>query len=237
GRAHLQPSNRASRRGRKPQSVAAVLLAFISVSAQMVALAAITGAAPASPRTTPTAVMASALLRGITPSPLPTAANKLIERIEVPSGAAPCPNSGAGAACTHAAAAPQAGVSAVPTGLDSCPAAADKPVLAPGACITETAPANTAGGAAVHLQPTNPTVTLSADSSVLASASTTLLVAKSTPSVTGTPWAIEIFDLTSGSLVGACMQAAVCMVAYTGRAGRHSFGAYVMTPGQNPPSD
>jgi len=232
----LQPTNRASKRGRKPQSVAAVLLAFISVASQMVALAAITGAVPLSLRHTPAAVMASALLRGITPSPAPVAESKLIERIEVPSGAAPCPNSGAGAACTHAAAAPQAGISAVPTGLAACPADGDKPVLAPGACSTEAAPAITAGGAPVRLLPTIPTVTLSADNSVLASGATTLLVAKSTPSVTGTPWAIEIFDVTNRSLVGACAQAAICTVAYTGKAGRHSFAAYVMTPGEKLPS-
>ncbi|TMG28100.1 MAG: hypothetical protein E6H97_05620 [Chloroflexi bacterium] len=232
----MQPTNRASKRGRKPQTVAAVLMAFISVASQMVALAAITGAVPMSSRNTPTAVMASALLGVIAPSPAPVAQSKLIERIEVPSGAAPCPNSGAGAACTHAAAAPQAGISAVPAGLDACPADGDKPLLAPGACSTEAAPAITAGGAPVRLQPVLPTVTLSADSSVLASGTTTLLVAKATPSVTGTPWAIEIFDVTNRNLVGACTQAAVCTVAYTGKAGRHSFAAYVMTPGQKLPS-
>jgi len=63
------------------------------------------------------------------------------------------------------------------------------------------------------------------------------LVAKATPSVTGTPWAIEIFDVTNRNLVGACTQAAVCTVAYTGKAGRHSFAAYVMTPGQKLPSE
>jgi len=232
----LQPTNRASKRGRKPQSVAAVLLAFISVASQMVALAAITGAVPLSLRNTPAAVMASALLRGITPSPAPVAENKLIGRIEVPSGSAPCPNSGAGAACTHAVTTPEAGISAVPTGLAACPADGDKPVLAPGACSTEPAPAITAGGAPVRLQPTIPTVTLRADSSVLASGTTTLLVAKSTPSVTGTPWAIEIFDVTDRSLVGACTQEAICSVSYTGKAGRHSFAAYVMTPDQKLPS-
>lgn len=231
----MQPNNRVSRRGRKPRSVAAVLLAFISVASQMVALAAITGALAPSARNTPTAVMASALLHSITPSPAPATANKLIERIEVPSGAVPCPNSGAGAACTHAAAAPQAGISAVPAGLAACPADSDKPVLAPGACSTD-APDITAGSAPVRLLPTIRTVTLSADSSVLASGATTLLVAKSTPGVTGTPWAIEIFDVTNSSLVGACMQAEVCTVAYTGKAGRYSFGAFVMTPGQKMPS-
>jgi len=232
----LQPTNRASTRGRKPQSVAAVLMAFISVTSQMVALAAAAGAVPSLSRTTPTAVMGSALLRGIMPSPAPAAGNQLIERIEVPSGAAPCPNSGAGAACAQAADAPQAGISAVPTGLASCPADGDKPALAPGACSTEPAPAITAGGAAARLQPIAPGVTLSADGSLLASGATTLLVAKSTASVTGTPWAIEIFDVTNRTLVGACTQEAVCTVAYTGKAGRHSFVAYVMTPGQQPPS-
>jgi hypothetical protein len=232
----LQPTASASKRGRKPQSFAAVLMAFISVTSQMVALAAVTGGLPSSSRSTPTAMMASALLRGIMPSPTPAVGYKLVERIEVPSGAAQCPNSGAGAACTHAAALPQAGSSAVPTGLTACPADGDKPVLAPGACGTGAAPVITAGGAPVRLQPTTPTVTLSADSSLLASGATTLLAAKSTPSVTGTPWAIEIFDVTSRSLVGACMQAATCTVAYTGKAGRHSFVAYVMTPGEKMPS-
>ena len=232
----MQPANRASRRGRKPQSVAAVLLAFISVASQMIALAASAGAVPSSSRTTPTAVMASALLRGFIPSPAPAAGYKLIERIEVPRGATQCPNSGDGAACTHAAAVPQAGSSAVPTGLTACAADGDKQVLAPGACGADEAPVMTAGGASVRVQATAPTVTLSADSSVLASGATTLLVAKSAPSVTGTPWAIEIFDVTNRTLVGACTQAATCTVAYTGKAGRHSFVAYVMTPGQKMPT-
>ena len=211
-------------------------MAFISVAAQMVAFAATTGGAASPSRTTPTAVMASALLRGIMPSPAPTAANKLIERIEVPSGAAQCPNSGAGAACTHAVAEPQAGSSAVPTGLTACPADGDKPVLAPAACSTDSTPATTAGAAPVLLVPTTPTGSLRADSSVLASGSTTVLVARSAPSVTGSPWAIEIFDMTNRSLIGACTQAATCTVAFTGNAGRHSFVAYVMTPGQKLPS-
>src|SRR5260370_15942734 len=70
----------------------------------MVALAAITAGVPSSSRSTPTAMMASALLRGIMASPSPAVGYRLIERIEVPSGAAQCPNSGSGAACTHAAA-------------------------------------------------------------------------------------------------------------------------------------
>ncbi len=77
-------------------------MAFISVTAQMVALAAVTGGVPTSSRSAPNAMMASALLRGIIPSPTPAVGYRLIERIEVPSGAAPCPNSGPGAACTHA---------------------------------------------------------------------------------------------------------------------------------------
>jgi len=138
----LLPTNSASKRGRKPPPVAAVLMAFISVTSQMVALAAVTGGVPSSSRSTPTAMMASALLRGIMPSPTPAVGYKLIERIEVPSGALQCPNSGAGAACTNAAAVPQAGSSAVPTGLAVSMAVTDPSIVAPGKPITFAATAS-----------------------------------------------------------------------------------------------
>src|SRR2546430_15113707 len=123
-------------------------MAFISVATQMVALAAITGVVVApSSRTSPPAVVAPALLSGPPPGGAPAAENKLIERLEVPSGAAQCPNSGAGAACTHATAAPQAGSSAGPTGLLPFPTPADKPGPAPGACgAAASSPTITAGG-------------------------------------------------------------------------------------------
>ncbi len=138
----MLPTNSASKRGRKPPPVAAVLMAFISVTSQMVALAAVTGGVPSSSRSTPTAMMASALLRGIMPSPTPAVGYKLIERIEVPSGALQCPNSGAGAACTNAAAVPQAGSSAVPTGLAVSMAVTDPSIVAPGKPITFAATAS-----------------------------------------------------------------------------------------------
>jgi hypothetical protein len=193
--------------------------------------------------------MASALVRDVAcasgtakdcpAASIPTALAgvKEAERIEVPSGAAPCPNSGVGAACTQAAAPPQPGTSAVPDGLSACPADATKPALAPGACSTvTTSQPSLAGGSQDRLQPEPPTITLTADKAILASGSTTLLVATASRTVTGTPWAIEIFDVTNRVLVGACVQSTVCTVAYTGKTGKHSFIAYVMPPAQQMPA-
>lgn len=241
----MQPTTSASKRGRKPLSFAAVVLAMVSVTAQMIALAAVTGGLAVAPRNSSTPVVASALLRGMecasgdskscpaTPQGA-LAGSKTAERIEVPSGAAPCPNSGAGASCTQAAAAPQAGTSAVPNGLAACPSDADKPALTPAACQADAAP-GFAGGAPVSLHPEIPTIALSMDKNVLASRSTAQLLATTSRSVTGTPWAIEIFDVTSRALLGACSRSAACAVAYTGTTGNHTFIAYVMTPGQKLP--
>ena len=232
----MHPTKRARRRGRRPHPVGTVLLAIVSVTSQMVALAAITGTVSTTAHRAPNAVMASALLRGMTASPTQLAGAKPAERIEVPSGAAQCPNSGAGAACSHATAATQAGSSSVPEGLTACPSDGAKSVDAPGACSADGQPAATAGGAPVRLTPVLPTVTLGVDKTVLASGSPALLVATSSADVTGTPWAIQIFDMTSRTPVGACAQSSVCTVAYTGKAGRRSFSAYVMTPGQKVPT-
>ncbi|HET7467169.1 MAG TPA: glycoside hydrolase domain-containing protein [Candidatus Dormibacteraeota bacterium] len=231
----MQPTKRVPRRGRKPQSVGAVLLAIVSVSAQMVALAAFTGAVPPTAARTPNAVMAAALLRGLAPSPAPLAGAALAERIEVPTGSAQCPNSGAGAACTHASALTQPGSSSLPDGLAACPPDGDKSVDAPGACTAAAVPVE-AGDAPTQLMPVLPTVTLSVDKTVLASDSTAVLVATATADVTGTPWAIQIFDMNSRTPVGACAQSSTCTVAYKGKAGQRTFVAYVMPPGQKVPT-
>ena len=241
----MQPTTSASKRGRKPLSYASVVLAMVSVAAQMIALAAVTGGLAAAPHNPAGPVMASALVRGMEcaagaagscsgSSQGSLGAAKQVERIEVPSGAAPCPNSGAGASCTQAAAVPQAGKSAVPDGLAACPPDSDKPALAPAACQAD-APSGFAGGAPVSVQPQFPTIALSTDKGILASGSTAQLLATTSRSVTGTPWAIEIFDVTSRTLLGACSKSAACAVAYTGKTGKHTFVAYVMTPGPKLP--
>ena len=226
-----------------------ILMALVSVTAQMIALVAVTGVvAPAVNKQTANAVMASALLHTIAcgqgakscqpaPSPVLAGDSKQSEKIEVPRGASQCPNSGAGAACGQAGAASLAGTPAQPAGAAACPADPGKLVLAvPGAC-SDAPPDPIPGMAdgAPRLEPDNPTVLLSVDKSVLGAGATTLLEARSNMSMTGTPWALEIFDMTGRSLIGACTQSAVCSVAYTGGTGRRTFVAYVMTPGQKVP--
>jgi hypothetical protein len=55
--------------------------------------------------------------------------------------------------------------------------------------------------------------------------------------VTGTDRAIEIFDLTTGTLVGACGQGSQCAVAYTASSAVHEFAAFVTPPSANVPDN
>jgi hypothetical protein len=65
----------------------------------------------------------------------------------------------------------------------------------------------------------------------------TLLTATANLTMTGTRSAIEIFDQTTGTLVGACMQSSQCMVAYAADSGVHTFAAYVTPPVANQPTE
>ena len=73
-------------------------------------------------------------------------------------------------------------------------------------------------------------LSLTADRSLRRSGDPVLLTALASASVTGTANAIEIFDSTTGTLAGACMQASRCLVDYTAAAGVHSFAAYITPP-------
>jgi hypothetical protein len=186
-------------------------------------------------------------------------AQRDVARVVVPPGAKPCPSSGSGAACGNNRPLPEAGTSAVPDGLGACPVDPTKTAVnAPGSCPVEPAPPTNAtpvqssqpldpAGAAVpsaapapvssKREPLLPqgstdesTLALSADRMTLAYGATTLLDASTEKSVTGTPWAIEIFDSTTQVLVGACAQSNECRVAYTGKTGLHNFVAYVVEP-------
>ena len=260
----------------------------------MVALAAATGWAPGvQVAARPHPAMAAALVRGLScagPSAAKTAAcepktlqqptlaaAEVAQHVVVPTGAPPCPDSGPGASCGDHQPTPEAGTSAVPDGLQSCPADTTKAELnAPGSCAAPPAPttstsatepspspaatpsapadatptAATAGHAPVSagldpagssqparsLTPKDVRVALTADKKTLAYGSTIVLDAKSSVDVSGTPWAVEIFDLTKSTLVGACTQSDECKVAYTGKTGLHSFVAYVIAPTESLPA-
>ncbi|HEX9099609.1 MAG TPA: glycoside hydrolase domain-containing protein [Candidatus Dormibacteraeota bacterium] len=62
------------------------------------------------------------------------------------------------------------------------------------------------------------------------------LVATASATVTGTASAIEIFDRTTGTLAGACMQSSRCRVGYSAGAGVHSFTAFITPPALTAPS-
>jgi len=242
---------------------------MISVSAQMVALAAATGWAPGlTGGDLPKARMAAQLIRSVecanpggskalacpaNPAQPALAAGEAVQLVVVPSGARQCPDSGPGATCGNHQPAPEAGTSAVPSGMPTCPADDSKAsVAAPGSCDQQpaapapdptVAPDSNAPATDAPIVDANPLhqpspslgsrpvqLTLTADKANLAYGSTVILDASSPLNVTDTPWSIEIFDQTKGTMVGACAQSNDCKVAYTGKTGVHSFVAFVANP-------
>jgi len=63
-----------------------------------------------------------------------------------------------------------------------------------------------------------------------------VLTATASLTMSGTRSAIEIFDQTTETLAGACMQASQCLVAYAANSGVHTFAAYVTPPVANQPT-
>ena len=249
----MQSTTRAVSRVQK-RSGAAVVLALISVTAQMVALGAATGWTPGLTAShQPKPQMAAALIRGIdcggaasTPSACTAGASVTpqvaVARVTLPKGTKQCPESGVGASCSTGDAAPiDFGAAAVPAGLSPCPTDPAKPIPnAPGSCSVPAAASPAPSPAALSpLPPAAAKATgsraaadlqLAADKSTLGAGDPTMLTATSPFTVDGTPWAIEIFDQTTKALVGACSQAAQCTVQFSANAGTHNFIGFVATP-------
>ncbi len=218
-------------------------LAIVSVAAQMVAITAVSGWLSQSPSRGAHATMASALMNNIacsqtphaksascpTAAPKVVAAGDAVAHVVVPSGAAQCPASGAGAACGNRSPVAERGTPLLPGSMPACPSDNGKPDLGvPGACLgsdagTTPAPASRAVGAQA-------TIGLTADKTLLGYGAAVTLEAIASVNVTGTAYSIEIFDRTTGDLVGACAQASTCLVAYAGKSGAHAFAAFVSTP-------
>jgi hypothetical protein len=91
--------------------------------------------------------------------------------------------------------------------------------VAPSVELSPQSPAS----AANHLQ-------LSADSTVLARGRNVTLKATTDSSVAGTGQSVEIFDMSTRNMLGACNEGSQCMVAYQARSGKHAFGAYLTAP-------
>ncbi|HEX7264544.1 MAG TPA: glycoside hydrolase domain-containing protein [Candidatus Dormibacteraeota bacterium] len=79
------------------------------------------------------------------------------------------------------------------------------------------------------------TLVLNTDHSAPVSGESVILTATAGASVTGTASAIEIFDQTTATLAGACMQSSRCLVAYSASAGVHSFAAFITPPAPTMP--
>lgn len=152
-------------------------------------------------------------------------------QVAVPSGMAMCAGSGPGAACPPAsvAVAEIPGVSSLPDGMTLCPMPADKALpVTNAACSGTKLDSELAPNAApVSAQQG---ISLSADNSIVSSGAQVVLVAAATASVSDIGGAVEIFDTTAGSLVGACGKGSRCVVAYAADGGTHAFQAFFTVP-------
>jgi hypothetical protein len=179
-------------------------------------------------------------------------------RVKLPAGTRQCPDSGPQVSChvSETPAQPTPGVSSIPTGSARCPVVAEKQgPITPASCneTVLTAPELSGPGGRfgttvpLPVPPSVPASSLSATTSehrVSLSSSLAavqpgqgvLLTATSTTSMSGTPNAIEIFDQTTTTLVGACMQASQCLVNYAAKSGTHTFAAFITPPTATQPA-
>lgn len=218
------------RRGHQSRGAVAMVLVVFSAAAEMLALAATSGWAPGVQKQIQP-VMAAALIRGFGAprSSATKTAGDAEAKIVVPSGANQCPSSGAGAACANPKPPAERGTPILPGGMPACPTDSGKPDLGvPGACAPSDSNAVAAGSHA--------TIDLKADRTLLAYGTSVTFQAVSSVNVSGTPYAIEIFDRTTGDLAAACTQSTSCWFAYTGKAGTHVFSAYVVNPTSSVPT-
>jgi hypothetical protein len=143
---------------RKPASAGAIVLALVSATTQMVALAAASGWTT-TPHGNMSSTMASAVIRSLqcggsmatkqSACQSETASQKLAadprEHVVVPLGDVQCPNSGPGVACASHSVKADSGNSAVPDGLPACPVDPNKSLNAPGSCTVAPAAPVAAG--------------------------------------------------------------------------------------------
>ena len=181
-------------------------------------------------------------------------------RLSLPVGSRQCPASGPSASCNagDSAVQPTPGVSSLPGGQDACPARPGGP-SAPASCNNTLLPPSSRQTTALAASPgsvyvprtvtpsvpswtltaagSRPQVRLESNATGLKPGQNAVLTATASVTMTGTRSAIEIFDQTTGTLVGACMQASQCLVAYSANAGVHTFAAYVTAPVANQPTE
>ena len=164
-------------------------------------------------------------------------------QVALPDGSQPCPASGQAAACaTSSQSDLEPGIASTPDGMTACSIDPSSPAAGTPAACNETQAATS--GSPVD----NPTVApsvpisslrpaaaiqklnLSAGTTTTQAERSVTLTAVTGASVAGTGTAIEIFDKTTGTLVGACAFGTQCSVAYAAKSGVHNFVAYLTPP-------
>jgi hypothetical protein len=182
-------------------------------------------------------------------------------QLTLPVGSQQCPDSGPQATChvSETTARPAPGVASSPAGTVPCPAVAGKPgPRTPASCndtlltapelsgpggrfgtpivslpVAPSVPVESLAGSAPAAQHR---VSLSSDAMSLQPGQSALLTATASGSMTGTSYAIEIFDETTKTLVGACTQASQCVVNYAAKSGAHTFVAFITRPTEHQPA-
>jgi hypothetical protein len=204
--------------------------AFLAVAAA-VALALPVGGGPKVHASTATLCAASAsVCSAEAPDPL---------QLSLPDGSEPCPASGVGASClTSLGATVAPGTASTPDGQAPCPSGSA--LSTPAACSDLVAQSTDDGAPAGNpsvlpsvpvstIRPTTPpsTVTLASSAAAAVSGGSVVLTASASAAALRQGGALQIFDTTTGTLVGSCSQGTQCAVGYSADAGVHRFQAVV----------
>jgi Domain of unknown function (DUF1906) len=170
-------------------------------------------------------------------------------QVTLPDGSAPCPGSGVGASClTSQGAGVAPGTASTPDGETPCPTSSA--LSTPAACSDPTPLSNPDGAPASNpsVQPSvpvstirpaasPPSVTLASSAPAAVSGGSVVLTATAAARILQPGAALQIFDTSTGALVGSCSQGTQCAVGYSADAGVHRFQAIVSaTPSGTMPS-
>jgi hypothetical protein len=230
----------------RPKAHLAIALVVASNQISFVALAAAPTLSPIFDRS----VQAAALCKAGLELECPVMAANDEARVAVPAGAQQCPASGEGAACTSMGGVADAtpGVGSTPDGQSPCaPTGVNPGLSSPAACTDILLPASALSGntstrigsvASPVVTPSVPVSTLrpgltvqrldlAASDAFVEPGHKAVLTATASTTMTGTNSAIEIFDLTTQRLVGACSESSQCIVAYAASSGVHTFAAFI----------
>lgn len=174
--------------------------------------------------------------------------------VSLPAGMRQCGDSGPAAACSTIALPSDStsGIALTPAGQAVCAVATGKSVPFTGAaCSSALLPDATpvGSGAGQQSPPVIPSVpvnslgartptrlTLTSSAETVGASKQAILTATANATVTGTNLAIEIFDLSSKTLIAACGTGSQCAIAYAADSGTHQFASFITMPATSIPS-